>query len=58
LRYFLAVADTRSFTREAEWLHVTQPMLSHQIKQLEMLIGTVLFERSTNNVELTAARQR
>ena len=55
LRYFLAVADTRSFTRAAERLHVTQPTLSHQIKQLKSLIGTVLFERSTKDVELTAA---
>lgn len=55
LRYFLAVADTRSFTRAAERLHVTQPTLSHQVKQLESLIGTVLFERSTKDVELTAA---
>lgn len=55
LRYFLAVADTRSFTRAAERLHVTQPTLSHQVKQLESLVGTVLFERSTKDVELTAA---
>lgn len=55
LRYFLAVADTRSFTRAAERLHVTQPTLSHQIKQLEQMIGTVLFERSTKEIELTAA---
>jgi len=55
LRYFLAIADTRSFTRGAERLHVTQPTLSHQIKQLERLIGTILFERSTKEVELTAA---
>ena len=47
LRYFLAVADTRNFTRAAERLHVTQPTLSHQVKQLESMIGTVLFERST-----------
>jgi len=55
LRYFLAIADARSFTRAAERLHVTQPTLSHQIKQLEHLVGTVLFERSTKDVELTAA---
>lgn len=55
LRYFLAVADTRSFTRAAERLHVTQPTLSHQIKQLELMIGTVLLDRSTKEVELTAA---
>jgi len=55
LHYFLAVADTRSFTRAAERLHVTQPTLSHQIKQLESMVGTVLFDRSTKEVELTAA---
>jgi LysR family transcriptional regulator, cyn operon transcriptional activator len=55
LRYFLAVADTRSFTRAAERLHVTQPTLSHQIKQLESMVGTVLFDRSTKEVGLTAA---
>jgi LysR family cyn operon transcriptional activator len=55
LRYFLAVADTRSFTRAAERLHVTQPTLSHQIKQLESMVGTMLFDRGTKEVELTAA---
>ena len=55
LRYFLAVADARSFTRAAEELHVTQPTLSHQIKQLETLIGTVLIERAGKEVGLTAA---
>ncbi len=55
VRYFLAIAETRSFTRAAERLHVTQPTLSHQIKQLEQQIGTVLFERGTKEIELTAA---
>lgn len=55
IRYFLAVADTRSFTRAAEQLHVTQPTLSHQIKQLETQVGTVLFERGTKDVDLTEA---
>lgn len=55
LRYFVAVADARNFTRAAEHLHVTQPTLSHQIKQLEQLIGTVLFERGGRDVDLTDA---
>ena len=55
LRYFLAVSAARSFTRAAVRLHVTQPTLSHQIKQLEAIIGTLLFERNTKEIELTAA---
>ena len=55
IRYFLAIADTGSFTKAADRLHVTQPTLSHQIKQLEHLVGTVLFERNTKETELTAA---
>ena len=55
LRYFLAVSAAHSFTRAAVHLHVTQPTLSHQIKQLEAIIGTMLFERNTKEVELTAA---
>ncbi len=57
VRYFLAVAETHSFTRAAERLHVTQPTLSHQIKQLEQQVGTILFERGTKEIELTAAGQ-
>jgi len=55
LRYFLAVSAARSFTRAAVRLHVTQPTLSHQIKQLEAMVGTMLFERNTKEIELTAA---
>ncbi|HEU5019184.1 MAG TPA: LysR substrate-binding domain-containing protein [Pseudolabrys sp.] len=55
IRYFLAIADAGSFTKAADRLHVTQPTLSHQIKQLEHLVGTVLFERNTKEIELTAA---
>ncbi|MBX9589374.1 MAG: LysR family transcriptional regulator [Hyphomonadaceae bacterium] len=55
LRYFLALADARSFTLAAERLNVTQPTLSHQIKQLEMAIGAVLFERRSKDVELSQA---
>lgn len=57
MRYFLAVANTRSFSRAAELIHLTQPTLSHQIKQLEARLGTILFERSTKNVALTTAGQ-
>ena len=55
LRYFLAVSAARSFMRAAVRLHVTQPTLSHQIKQLEAIIGIMLFERNTKEIELTAA---
>lgn len=54
LRYFLAVADSLSFTRAAAELHLTQPTLSHQIKQLEQHVGTVLFDRVGRKVQLTA----
>ena len=54
LRYFLAVADSLSFTRAATELHLTQPTLSHQIKQLEQDVGTALFDRQGRKVRLTA----
>src|SRR5688572_25685180 len=53
LRYFLAVADTLSFTRAANHAHVSQPTLSHQIAQLEKEVGSVLFDRIGRRVHLT-----
>jgi LysR family cyn operon transcriptional activator len=53
LRYFLAVAETLSFTRAANRLHVSQPTLSHQIAQLEEEIGSTLFDRIGRRVHLT-----
>jgi LysR family transcriptional regulator, cyn operon transcriptional activator len=53
LRYFLAVADARSFTQAAEDLGVTQPTLSHQIKQLETIVDAVLIDRRSRTAELT-----
>ncbi|ROQ69091.1 DNA-binding transcriptional LysR family regulator [Streptomyces sp. 840.1] len=55
LRYVLAVAETRNFTRAAEQCYVVQSALSHQIKALEDELGVRLFARTSRRVELTAA---
>lgn len=55
LRYFLAVASANSFTRAAEELGISQPTLSHQIRQLEEFAGASLFDRLGKKVRLTPA---
>lgn len=53
LRYFLAVARECSVTGAANFLHVTQPTLSRQLKDLEEELGTKLFVRHSHSVSLT-----
>ncbi len=53
LRYFLAVARARSFTRAAANLNMAQPPLSRQIQQLEEELGTTLIHRGTRPFQLT-----
>lgn len=55
LRYFLAVAETRHFTRAAELTRVAQPSLSKQIHSLESELGAPLFSRARGNITLTPA---
>ncbi|WP_226530273.1 LysR family transcriptional regulator [Metabacillus niabensis] len=53
LRYFLSVAREGSMTAAADYLHVTQPTLSRQIKDLEQELGKKLFTRSSHSIILT-----
>jgi DNA-binding transcriptional LysR family regulator len=55
LRYFVVVASERNFTRAAERLHIAQPALSRQVRQLESELGVELLHRTTHSVELTEA---
>ncbi len=57
MRYFVAVAEALSFTRGAEKLHLAQPSLTRQIKNLEEEIGVRLLDRTKARVSLTPEGQ-
>lgn len=58
LRYFVEIAELRSFSRASETLHIAQSALSRQIQQLEDELGTALLERTPRGVHLTWAGER
>ena len=55
LNYFLTVAKEGNITHAADILHITQPTLSRQLKDLEDELGTVLLERGNRKISLTDA---
>lgn len=58
LQYALQIAMDKNFSRAAEKLHIAQPSLSQQLSKLEKEIGLLLFQRTTNSVEVTYAGSR
>lgn len=58
LSYFVAVAQAKSFSRASEALHLSQPTLSRQIRDLESLLEAELLKREHSGVVLTDAGER
>ncbi|HEL2200645.1 TPA: LysR family transcriptional regulator [Streptococcus suis] len=57
LTYFIAIVQTGSISNAAQSLHITQPTLSRQIKELEQELDTILFYRGSREIQLTEAGQ-
>ncbi|MBF0558983.1 MAG: LysR family transcriptional regulator [Nitrospirae bacterium] len=55
LKVFCTVAETKSFSKTSQIIHLTQPAVSLQIQALEELYETKLFDRSSNSINLTSA---
>ncbi len=58
LQVFHTVAEVLSFTKAAESLNMSQPAVTHQIRQLEADFNTRLFDRTNNRISLTAAGEQ
>lgn len=58
LQYAVQLAAEKNFSRAAEKLHIAQPSLSQQISKMEKELGVLLFQRSTNFVEMTHAGEQ
>ena len=58
LKYFVAAAESRSFTKAAEQFYISQTAITQQIRLLEEALGCPLFDRSTRPVSLTPAGVR
>ena len=57
LRYFVAAGEALNFTKAAQRLHLTQPSLTRQVKDLENELGVRLLDRTKQRVNLTAEGQ-
>ncbi len=58
LKYILAVAEYKNFTKAAKWVSVTQPALSMQIQKLEEELGVLIFDRNKKPISLTEVGHR